>query len=164
MKEYKKSMVTESSDEDDNEDEVKIVTVHDKNVDPDESREKRTGVIVPNMLPIPVFMVVALMKAYTSDAANLCLAAIEVIKERAVKVGDDPITSLRSRNATYVVVWLWNVARNKTEQPHGVRIGPVANPQADEWSRDCHLRHLAERVIGRPDTPAPMQTPKFGRT
>jgi hypothetical protein len=22
----------------------------------------------------------------------------------------------------------------------------VANPRADEWSRDCHLRHLAERV------------------
>jgi hypothetical protein len=66
MKDYKKSMVTDSSDEDDDEEEVKIVTVHDKNVDPDESREKRTGVIVPNMLPIPAFMVVALMKkAYT---------------------------------------------------------------------------------------------------
>lgn len=58
-----------------------------------------------------------------------------------------PITSMRAKNAAYVVVWLWNVARDKRDRPHGVRIGPVANPRADEWSCDCHLRHLAERGV-----------------
>ena len=40
------------------------------------------------------------------------------------------------------------MARDRSDRPHGVRIGPVANPKADEWSRDCHLRQFAERVAG----------------
>ena len=55
----------------------------------------------------------------------------------------------RVKNAAYVAVWLWNVARYRSERPYGVRIGSVANPKADKWSACiCHLKYLAERVAG----------------
>ena len=92
-------------------------------------------------------MVAALMRTYASDAATLCLAAIDAIKERATKAGEDPILSQNAKRAAYVAVWLWNVAR----RDHGdrlkcVQIRPVANPRADEWSRNFHLKYLAERA------------------
>jgi hypothetical protein len=141
MKEYKKTMTTDSGESDD--DEVELV--NDENEDP-VGNGGATGVIVPNVLPIPAFLVVALMKAYCMDAPSLCIAAIEAIKERAIRAGEEPIRSEKAKIASYVAVWLWNAARDRRERPNGVRIGPVANPRADEWARDCHLRHLAERV------------------
>ena len=99
------------------------------------------------MLPIPAFLVAALMRTYASDAATLCLAAIEAIKERAIRAGEDPILSQNASRASYVAVWLWNVARrDRTERQKCVQIGPVSNPRADEWSRSGHLRYLAERA------------------
>ena len=156
MKEYKKSIAADSSDD---EEEVELVKVNNENVDPSGRATDRTDVVVPNMLPIPAFLVVALMKAYCTDAPTMCLKSIEAIKERAIVAGEDPLQSENAKLASYVSVWLWNVARDRSDRPHGDRIGPVANPKADEWSRNCHLRHLAERVAGpqtgRPPTAEP---------
>ena len=105
--------------------------------------------VMPNMLPITAFLVVALMKAYCTDAPTLCLRTIESIKERASRHGGrGPVQSQKVKLPSYVAVWLWNVARDRSDRPHGERIGPVESPRVDEWSRDCHLRHLAERVAG----------------
>ena len=94
---------------------------------------------IPNLLPIPAFLVAALMRTYSSDAATLCLAAINAIKERASKAGEDPLRSQNASSAAYVATWLWNVARrDRTERLKCVQIGPVSNPRADEWSRSCH--------------------------
>ena len=141
MKEYKKSLTANSDD-----DVVEVVDANDENADPIGTQGKRTGAIIPNILPVPAFIVMALMKAYSSDAATLCIAAIEVIKARAIEAGEDPLHSQKAKNAAYVVCWLWNVARDRTDRPQGVRIGSVANPRADKWSRNCHLRYLAEQV------------------
>lgn len=81
---------------------------------------------MPNILSIPAFLVVALMKACSSDAAILCIKAIEAIKERATQSGEDPMQSQKARHTAYVAVWLWNVVRDRSERTHGVRIGPVA--------------------------------------
>ena len=146
MKEYKKTMAADKVDDvDDDDDEIEVV---DENVDPAVKNrgDGPVGTIVPNTLPIPAFLVAALMKAYSTDAATLCLAAIDAIKARADEAGEDPLKSQRAQQASYVVCWLWNVTKNRTARLHGVSIGPVANPNADEWSRNCHLRFLAERV------------------
>ena len=96
MKAYKQSIAPKASDDDDDEE------VNDKNIDPGEPKVNKMGVVVPNMLPIPAFMVAALIMTYTSDAAILCLAAIDAIKERATKAGEDPLLSQNARRAAYV--------------------------------------------------------------
>ena len=56
MKEYKKAITANSCNEDDKE-EVEFIKVNDDNAD--SGKAGRTGVIVPNMLPIPgAFLVV----------------------------------------------------------------------------------------------------------
>ena len=144
MKEYRKTIAADSRESEDDEAE----RINDENDDPsgDRTGRRTSGVVVPNVLQIPAFLVVALMKTYCTDAPSLCIATIEAIKERAIRAGEDPLRSEKAKIASYAAVWLWNAARDRSERPHGVRIGPVANPRADEWSRDCHLRHLAERV------------------
>ena len=46
-----------------------------------------------------------------------------------------------------MAAWLCNVARReRPERLKCVQIGPVSNPRADKWSRNCHLRYLADRA------------------
>ena len=103
MKEYKKAIAADSSDD---EEEVELVRVNDENVDPSGRTTDRMDVIVPNMLPILAFLVVALMKAYCTDAPTLCLKTIEAIKERAIMAGEDPLQSEKAELASYVSVCL----------------------------------------------------------
>ena len=148
MKDYKQSLAPGASDgKDDKSNEIKVVNINDENVDPAGSLKiNNGGVVVPNMLPIPAFIVAALMRTYASDAATLFLATINAIKERATRAGEDPFLSKNADRASYVAAWLWNVARREqSERLKCVQIGPVANPKADKWSRNCHLKHLAER-------------------
>jgi hypothetical protein len=71
---------------------------NDENVDPAELvKSINERVPVPNVLPIPAFLVAALLRTYSSDAATLCPAVISAIKERASKAGEDP---MRSQNAS----------------------------------------------------------------
>ena len=149
MKDYKQSLVQEeSSDDDDGDDDVKVIGANDENEDPALGLKTNAGsTVIPNILPIPAFLFAALMRTYSADAATLCLATIQAIKERAIKAGEEPLTSQNANRASYVAVWLWNVARRKREdRQECVQIGPVANPRADEWARNCHLKYLAERA------------------
>ena len=92
MKEYKKAITPadssndEDNGEDDNDDEVEVVKGNDENADPGGRREARSGVIIPNMLPIPASLAVALMKAYAIDATTLCLKTIKAIKDKDIFV------------------------------------------------------------------------------
>ena len=145
MKACKQSLLPDLSDVEVEEEEELL---NDENVNPVDLKNISEKIPVPNVLPIPAFLVAALMRTYSSDAATLCLAAINAIKERASKAGEDPIRSENASQAAYVATWFWNVARqrDRTEQLKCVQIGPVSNPWADEWSRTCHLRHLVERA------------------
>jgi hypothetical protein len=147
MKAYKQTLAPEDSDEEEGDDEVKVVRINDENVDPAGAQTLDESTVVPNLLPIPAFLVAALMRTYASDAATLCLAAINAIKDRAEKAGEDPALSQNAKRAAYVAAWLWNVARrDRNGRLKCVQIGPVANPRADEWSRKCHLKYLADRA------------------
>jgi hypothetical protein len=110
MKEYKKSITTDS----DESDEEEVVLVNNENENP-VANSGANDVIVPNVLPIPAFLVVALMKAYCIDAPSLCIAAIEAIKERAIQAGEEPLKSEKAKIASYMAVWLWNAARDRRE-------------------------------------------------
>ena len=135
-------MTAASSEEDDTDDKVEEA---DENADPTKDSGGETGVTIPNMLPVPAFLAVAIMKAYAIDAVSLCLATIEAIKERATRAGEDYKTSANARTTSYV-------ARDRSDRPNGIRIGPVMNPNADEWSRNCHLKFLAQRVAAQAPT------------
>jgi hypothetical protein len=45
------------------------------------------------VLPLPGFLVAALMDAYTTDAGILCLVAIYATRKRAREAGVDPVES-----------------------------------------------------------------------
>ena len=142
--EYRKGLaVAASSEEGDTDDEDEEA---DENADPTKDSGGKAGVTIPNMIPVPAFVAVAIMKAYAIDAVSLCLATVEAIKERATQADEDYKTSANARTASYVAVWLWNVARDRSDRPNGIRIGPVMNPNADEWSRNCHLKFLAQKA------------------
>lgn len=83
-------MATCSDEEDDD------ITQHnqptDENEDPIEV--EMVKVTIPAVLPVPGYLVAALMGAYTADAGKLCIAAIQAIKARAEQAGKDPATSL----------------------------------------------------------------------
>ena len=154
MKDYKQSLMSDQSDEEEVEQEEELS--NDENVDPVVLKNRSAKIPVPNVLPIPAFLVAALMRTYSSNAATLCLAEIQAIKERASRAGDDPIRSEIASQAAYVATWLWNVARrrDRNERLKCVQIGPVSKPRADKWSRTCHLRHLADRAIAVGPPPA----------
>ena len=56
--------------------------------DPDEGVGAAIG--LPNVLPLPGFLVAVITDAFTTDAGILYLAAIDAIRERAIKAGVDP--------------------------------------------------------------------------
>ena len=88
MKDYKQLLAPKANDDEEDEDnKVKLISVNDENADPGGPKANNEGVVVPNMLPIPAFIVAALMRTYASNAATLCLAAIDAIKERAIRAG-----------------------------------------------------------------------------
>ncbi|KAI2505694.1 hypothetical protein MHU86_8753 [Fragilaria crotonensis] len=148
MQEYKKMLMVDTSDEDedsvgpegpplDENDDPSITVLHSR-------------VTIPNVLPVPAFIFAAIMEAYTTDAAKLCLATITAIRDRTRRADEDPKQSLTATRAGYVARWLWNIATSSTRallgHKPGVVTGPVLNPRADVWSRDTHLRHLATRA------------------
>ena len=65
------------------------------------------------VLPLPGFLVAAIMDAYITDAGILCLVAIYAIRKRAGEAGVDPAESTTAQKAAYAPVWIWNHA---TEQ------------------------------------------------
>ena len=71
----------------------------------------QTPVKIPNLLPLPGFLVAALMDVYTTDAITLCLAAINTC---AGKAGKDPSSSMLADRASYVAAWLWNISTKST--------------------------------------------------
>ena len=52
-----------------------------------------TAIALPNVLPLPGFLVATLMKVYTSDAGELCLEAIDAIRKKARADGQNPVES-----------------------------------------------------------------------
>lgn len=141
-------MLMDSSEDDDDET-VGPEGPNDENEDPGVLLLHSTATL-PNILPVPAFIFAAIMGAYSTDAATLCLATIAAIKNRATLAGEDPVDSPTARKAAYVATWLWNVASASTRalrhNSAGVVTRPAMNPRADIWSRDTHLRHLATRA------------------
>ena len=68
------------------------------------------AIALPKVLLLPGFLVAALMRAYTSDAGDLCLRAIDAIRKRAIADGQDPVMSPAALKSAYVPIWLWNHA------------------------------------------------------
>jgi hypothetical protein len=71
------------------------------------------------VLPLPGFLVAALMDAYTKDEGILCLAVIAVIRKRASEAGVDPSDSPAAQKAAYVQIWIWNYATERARVPSG---------------------------------------------
>jgi hypothetical protein len=116
----------------------------------------QASMTLPNMLPLPGFMMAALMKAYTTDPSRLCLAAIAAINARAARAGADPGSSTLAKGASYVAAWLWNMATNKARarrlgQVAGVSVAHALNRHADAWARDVHVKYLTSPAA-RPRT------------
>ncbi|KAI2492527.1 hypothetical protein MHU86_22009 [Fragilaria crotonensis] len=149
MQEYKKMLMVDSSDEEEDFAGQEQGPTNDENDDPSIT-VLHSRITVPNILPVPAFIFAAIMEAYTTDAAKLCLAAILAINARARLAGENPRQSQTARRAAYVARWLWNVATSSTKErlghTAGIVTGQVLNPRADVWSRDTHLRHLATRA------------------
>ena len=130
--------------------------------DPDEGVGEE--IALPNVLPLPGFLVSALMDAYTTDAGLLCLAAIDAIKTRATDAGVDPVASTVALKAAYVPIWLWNHATERAKVPpgraKGVGTSIAVSQRADEWACELHKRHLHMTGSGAaaqtsPSVPAP---------
>ncbi|KAI2493662.1 hypothetical protein MHU86_20877 [Fragilaria crotonensis] len=160
MQEYKEMLMVDTSDED--EDSVGPEgPPHDENDNPSIT-VLHSRVTIPNvLLPVPAFIFAAIMEAYTTDAAKLCLATITAIRDRTRRADEDLKRSLTTATrAGYVARWLWNIATSSTREllghKPGVVTGPVLNPRADVWSRDMHLRYLATRAaVARTAAEAP---------
>ncbi len=130
-KDYDKDMFSSSEDDDD--------------FDPDEGVGGELA--LPNVLPLPGFLVSALMDAYSTDAGILCLAAIDTIKKQAIEASVDPVDSTAARKAVYVPIWIWNHATERARVPpgraKGVGTSIAVNQRADVWVSDVHKRYLA---------------------
>ncbi|KAI2489345.1 hypothetical protein MHU86_25258 [Fragilaria crotonensis] len=163
MQEYKKLLMVDSSDEEDNSVGPEQGPTNDENDDPSVT-VVHSRITMPNILPVPAFIFAAIMEAYSTDASQLCLAAIAAIRTRAMQAGEDPKQSQTARRAAYVARWLWNVATSRAKERLGNKIGVVTgsllNPRADVWARDTHLRHLATRAaVARTPAADPMGAP-----
>lgn len=130
-KDYDTDLFTESEDEDDD-------------IDPEAG--VGAAIALPNVLPLPGFLVAALMRAYTSDAGDLCLRAIDAIRNRATEDGQDPVVSPAALKAAYVPIWLWNHATQRAAVPQGQAKGIgtslAFSKRADLWASDVHKRYL----------------------
>ena len=130
-KDYDTDLFTESEDEDDD-------------IDPEAG--VGAAIALPNVLPLPGFLVAALMRAYTSDAGDLCLRAIDAIRNRATEDGQDPVASPAALKAAYVPIWLWNHATQRAAVPQGQAKGIgtslAFSERADLWASDVHHRCL----------------------
>lgn len=80
-----------------------------------------TAILLPNVLPLPGFLVAGLMEAYTSDAGLLCLTAIDAIRKRARAAGEDPAHSQTAHKAAYVPIGFGTTQPNKQQRPTELR-------------------------------------------
>jgi hypothetical protein len=112
------------------------------------------AISLPNVLPIPGFLVAALMDAYTTtDAGFLCLAAIDAIKKRARVAGVDPASSTAAQKAAFVPIWIWNHATERAKVPPGRAKGGVGtsitvSQRADLWASGVHRLYLQPTSSG----------------
>ncbi len=131
-KDYDTDLFTESEDDDDD-------------IDPEAG--VGAAIALPNVLPLPGFLVATLMRAYTSDAGDLCLSAIDAIRKRATEEdGQDPVGSPAALKAAYVPIWLWNHATQRAAVPQGqakgIGTGLAVSKRADLWASRIHRRDL----------------------
>ena len=116
------------------------------NLNPEEGVGVATA--LPNILPLPGFLVAALMEAYTTDADILCLVAIDAIKKREMAAGADPADITVAQKAAYVPLWIWNHAtKQATALPRrtkgvGTSIAPVSQRADLVWASGVHRRYL----------------------
>ena len=134
-KDYDEDLFSSSEDEDDFDPEAGV----------------GAAISLPNVLPIPGFLVAALMDAYTTDAGFLCLAAIDAIRKRAKTAGVDPASSIAAQKAAYVPIWIWNHATERAKVPpgraKGVGTSIAVSQRADSWASGVH-RHYLHTPIG----------------
>lgn len=91
---------------------------------------------IPNLvLPLPGFLVAALMDAYVIDATTLCLAAIAAINAHAEQADVDPSSSLLANRA------MKRARAQGLGVVAGAQVNPAMNPRANAWARaDAHLK------------------------
>ena len=130
-KDYDTDLFTDSDEDDDD-------------IDPEAG--VGAAIVLPNVLPLPGFLVAALMRSYTSDAGELCLKAIDAIRDRAKSAGQNPVDSPLAKRAAYVPIWLWNHATQRATVfqggAKGVTTGLAVSQRADRWASGLHRRHL----------------------
>ncbi len=117
------------------------------------------AIVLPNVLPLPGFLVAPLMRAYMSDAGELCLKAIDAIRQRTRAAGHDPVKSPGAKKAAYVLIWIWNHATQRATVfqggAKGVGTGLAVSKQADRWASGIHRHYL----LLTPATPAQESSP-----
>ena len=112
------------------------------------------------MLPLPGFLVAALMDAYTKDEGILCLAVIAVIRKRASEAGVDPSDLPAAQKAAYVPIWIWNHATERARVPpgraKGVGTSIAVSQRADLWASGVHKRYLYLTTSGSAAQTSPL--------
>jgi hypothetical protein len=114
------------------------------NSDPEEG--VGAAISLPNVLPIPGFLVAALMDADMTDAGILCLAAIDAIRKRTREAGVDPASSTAAQKAAYLPIWIWNHATVRAKVPpghaKGVGTSIAVSQRADLWTSGVHRHYV----------------------
>ena len=133
----------------------------------------RAAIALPNVLPLPGFLVAALMEAYTSDAGVLCLTALDAIRKRGRADGQDPVESPVARKAAYVPIWTWNHATQRAAVSQGgakgvgtgIAVSRRAASIGDTFFRQLPRRRGRVPQLARPPLVGSTRpVPKLGRT
>jgi hypothetical protein len=108
-------------------------------------------IALPNVLPLPGFLVAALMEASASDGAGvLCLTAIDAIGKRVRADGQDPVESPAAQKSAYVPIWIRNHATQRAAvsqgSAKGVGSGIAVSRRADRWASSVQRRYLFQTI------------------
>ncbi|KAI2493248.1 hypothetical protein MHU86_21285 [Fragilaria crotonensis] len=117
-----------------------------------------SAIVLPNVIPLPGFLVAALMRAYTSDAGELCLKAIDAIRKRARAAGHDPVESLWRRRQHTSRSGFGIMRPNEpqySKEARRVGTGLAFSKRVDRWASGIHRRYLLPTLA----TPAQESSP-----
>ncbi len=117
------------------------------------------GFTMTDTVPVPGFLAVAFMETYETNPLDLCMIAVDAIKQRAAAETDKRKAARLAEAAAYVPQWILCVAINMVCQPdpdyYGVATAPPYCRRSAEWTRATHEKFLAvkSRLLLKADEP-----------
>ena len=123
-------------------------------------------VTIPNTIPVPDFIVAAIIDTYDTDSAVLIMRITNAIKDRARLDGDPARIQTKAELATYVVHRLFGLTalqmynNDEGNKPNGVATKAAYSRRPREWSSNIHKEYLAVRARSL----LPRAAPRTNRT